>query len=231
MEYKSAWPLNFGRMTATFVILGSLIFAVSSYAQTTLFDYFDTTKAVKANEVVCGIVNRADDKPRCFVVLDYSRILTPDNDPSQKLAKGSVNQNQGVFERVKISELMIEIDASVRLRGENPATASRMIFVKLFWNGKAGKNLVPVAYRDVVAGELELNQNNNLEFKLLEIPTQMSSLGFLFPQKETAQIFGGDPNSEQVKKDLLSWTQDVLNSVLPEVFKGTRYAPAPARKP
>lgn len=68
-------------------------------------------------------------------------------------------------------------------------------------------------------------------FTLDEIVTQKSALGFLFPQKETALIFGGDSNSAQTKENLLKWTQAVLDSVLPDYFKGTPYAPQVKRSP
>jgi hypothetical protein len=206
---------------ALFVLI-LLNFGTFLHAQT-LNDYYDTSKSAEPNQVICGMVGRADPQARCFVVLNYSRTLTPANDPSKKLKRGSMSPRQGEFDRVEIRELMVETDASLAARGETKQ-AARMVLVKMFWEGTAGRE--HAGYRDVVIGDMAFNKAGGLEFKLIEIPTQMSAIGFLFPQKQTAQIFGGDSNSPEVKKNLMDWTQAVLNSVLPEYFKGSQQGPA-----
>lgn len=213
--------------------IGSLLLAIGTSAHSqTLLDYFDTSKSVAANNVICDFVSAADTQPRCFVVLNYTRKLIPENDPSGKLRKGATNPAQGVFDHVEIREVMIEVDQSLQARGVDPHSAPRMILAKLFWEGRAGNQLEKrVSYRDVAKGELALDGTNHLKFQLIEIPTQMGGFGLLFPQRPTAQIFGGDPNSELVKESLLQWTEQVLDSVLVPDLKGSQLAPRAKNQP
>lgn len=208
--------------TKTLFVLALLTFGTATWAQS-MEDYYDTNKAVEPNQVICGILGRAEPQARCFVVLKFSKTLTSQDDPSGKLKAGSVSPRQGEFTRVELRELMVETDASLSARGESSKSAPRMVLVKVFWEGQAGGEALE--YRDVVIGNMTLTPSNNLEFQLSEIPTQMSAIGFLFPQKQTAKIFGGDSNSPEVKQSLLDWTQTVLNAVLPEYFTDTKQGP------
>lgn len=201
-----------------FVFLGSQVVQAQ-----TLNDYYDTSKEIPANKVICGVVGRANPEARCFVTLDYTRALTVDSDPSGMLKRGATTPRQNEFSKVVVRELMVEVDASLKARGQDPQSSARMVMARVSWEGQvAGQKL---SYRDVVIGEIALNSIGGLSFKLEEIITQMSAMGHLFPQKETAQIFGGDSNSQETRDALLKWTQSLLDAVLPEYFKDKKYSP------
>lgn len=209
-------------MKAAFLIIFALM-STAAFAKgraLTIMDYFGG--AVRGGDVVCEVVKLESKQTRCYLAVSATRVLTPNDDPSGVLQKGSVNPNQRAFTRVSVEQIIAELE-----RGAIKQAAPIDVYVKVKWeakdSGPLGKRL---AHNHIVHGKLTLGETGAFKFEVTNVP-DMILLGLYNPSLDVAEVFGRKITAENnlIEQDMKLWLESILSAVVPQAIHAVTAPP------